>query len=519
MGQWMDGFTGQLDALRNAGLEGGGPDRITVQHNLGKLTARERMDRLFDPGTFQQLGTLVVEQQELGVTDDQIAKKSPGDGVIIGFGKVNGKKVASYAIDFTVMSGAIGDQGSWMIADMVEMAGKMQIPLIAMYDSAGLRGTMHNGRPGYDGIGRIFKYHSLYSGIIPQIGLLLGPCTGLMAFAPVLCHFLIMNEKSSFLWLGGKKETDMAGSAEQHMVKAGQCDIMVQSDEEAIDKAKDLLKFLPQNCWEKVPFIETNDSPDRQDQALLEVMPENPMHTYDIHEIIEKIVDDGVYFELKEEFATHFVIGFCSFGGRIAGLVANNPDELSGIFEPDSSDKYDRFMNFLDAFNIPLITLSDNTAFVPGDVWERRGVIRHGAKLLHTYARFMAPKITMVLRRSYGGGNMVMGAHGMGPDLIYAWPTAEFAPAGAETAAKTIFHKELKKAEEEGNYQELLDSLVSKMVDTNSAMTCAKTWTTHYTVQDVIHPLETRARLCRGLEALEDKLEELPKNKRSIKPA
>ena len=526
MGRWMDGFTKRLDTIRKAGIEGGGIDRVEIQHKRGKLTARERIQRLFDRDSFQPLGTLVVEQQAITVVDagevkrkGRSGKKSPSDGVIIGFGKVNGKKVAAYATDFTVMSGSVGDQGSWMIAEMISMAGKMRIPLIAMYDSAGLRGTFTNGRPGYDGIGRILKYHSLYSGVIPQIGLLLGPCVGLMAYAPVLCHFLIMNEKTAFLWLGGEKESEGGGSAQQHMTESGQCDFVVDSDEAAIDKAKELLRFLPQNCWENPPRLETNDPIDRQEEDLVEVMPNDPKFTYDIHEIISRIVDDGYYLELKKDFATHFVIGFCSFGGKVAGLVANNPDELSGIFEPDCSDKYDRFMNFLDAFNIPLITLSDTTAFVPGDRWERKGVIRHGAKLLHSYARFTAPKITMPLRRFYGGGQVVMGAHGMAPDLIYGWPTAEFAPAGPENIVQTIFHKELKRAKEEGNYQEVHDKLLAQLVQECSVMTRARSWTDVYTVQEVIDPRETRPTLCRALEVLEGKEEKLPDNKRSIKPA
>ena len=526
MGQWMNGFTKRLDTIRKASIEGGGVDRIEIQHKLGKLTVRERIERLFDPGSFQQLGTLVVEQQEIVAVDAAeikrkglSGKESPSDGVMIGFGKVNGKKVAVYATDFTVMSGSIGDQGSWMIADMISMAGKMRIPIIALYDSAGLRGTFTDGRPGYDGIGRIFKYHSLYSGVIPQIGLLLGPCVGLMAYAPVLCHFLIMNEKTAFLWLGGERKSDIAGSAQQHMMDSGQCDFVVDSDEAAIDKAKELLRFLPQNCWKKPARFETSDPIDRQEEELLDVMPNDPKFTYDIHEIIKRIVDDGYYLELKEDYANHFVIGFCSFGGRVAGLVANNPDELSGIFEPDCSDKYDRFMNFLDAFSIPLITLSDTTAFVPGDAWERKGVIRHGAKLLHSYARFTAPKVSIPLRRFYGGGQVVMGAHGMAPDLIYGWPTAEFAPAGPENIVQTIFHKELKRAKEEGNYQEVHDTLLAKLVEEFTVMTRARSWTDLYIVQEVIDPRETRPTICKALEALEDKEEKLPENKRSIKPA
>jgi len=520
MGQWMDGFVNNLADERKACYYNKNIEGSDYQASTNKLTIRKRIELLLDQGSFQQLGTLVKEQQDIGTRKENITNSnSPCDGVVMGFGTVNGRSICVYGTDFNVMSGTIGDQGAWMIADMIATAGKMQIPLISIYDTAGIRGTFEKGRPGYDGIGRILKYHSLYSGVIPQIGMLLGPCTSLMAYAPLLCHFLIMNDKTAYLSLGGEHGEDEAGSAEYHMEKSGQCDFIVESDEDAIEKAKEILKYLPQNCWEKPPRLETKDPAEREEEELLTIMPNDPKFTYDVHEIIEKIVDDGSYLEFKQDYATHFVIGLCSFNGRIAGLVANNPDELSGIFEPDSSDKYDRFMSFLDSFNIPLITLSDTTAFVPGDNWERKGILRHGAKLLHTYARFTAPKVTVVLRRSYGGGNIVMGSHGMTPDLIYGWPTAEFAPAGPASVVKVIFHKELKKAKEDGKYDEVYEKLLAQLIKEFSVMTCAKTWTTHYTVNEVIDPRETRTVICKALKALEYKSEKLPANRRNIKPA
>lgn len=522
MGKWMESYVERLNEARRSGIELANGD---YQKNSNKMTIRKRLEHLLDPGSFQQLGTLVVEQSDIIIKEGFAdrgrtnAKQSPCDGAIIGYGTINGRQVCVYGTDFNVMSGTIGDQGSWMIADLIALAGKMQVPLIAIFDSAGLRGTFDRGRPGYDGMGRILKNHSLYSGVIPQIGLLLGPCTGLMSYAPLLCHFLIMNKKTAFMWLGGEKKTADSGYADFHMEKTGQCDFLVDTDAEAIEKAKEILSYLPNNCWEAPPGLKTDDPIDRQDEELLEIMPDNPRYTYDVHEIIEKIVDDGKFLEIKQEYATHLVIGLCSFGGKIAGLVANNPEEKSGIFEPDSSDKYDRFMTFLDTFNIPLITLSDTTAFVPGDAWERKGILRHGAKLLHTYSRFTAPKVTVVLRRSYGGGNIVMGAHGVTPDLIYAWPTAEFAPAGPESVVQVIFHKELKEAKEKGNYQEVHDKLLAQLTEDFSVLNCAKTWTTHYTVDEVIDPRETRIVICKALKALENKQEELPANRRPIKPA
>ena len=270
------------------------------------------------------------------------------------------------------------------------------------------------------------------------------------------------------------------------MEKSGQCDVIAESDEDAIDLVKQLLEFMPQNCWEKPAIVESNDDPERKEEALLDIMPDDPKFTYDVHEIIELIVDNGEFFELKEDFAPNMVIGFTRFDGMVAGIAASNPDEMSGIMEPDSSDKYDRFLMFLDAFNIPLITMSDTTAFPPGDRWERMGVIRHGAKNLHGYSHLTNPKVTIVLRRSYGGSNIVMGCSKMGPDFIYGWPTTEFAPTGPEMIVQAIFHKELAKAKEEGNYDEVYDFFLSILKEQCSVMTFGKYYTTWYTVNEVI---------------------------------
>jgi len=518
MGQWMEGFVKQLERVRQENLEAGGPERIETQHKMGKLTVRERIDRLLDPGSFRELGSVVRDVHPPTVRG-KITPRSACDGVVIGLGHIAGREVAVYGTDFTVMSGAIGDQGAWKIADLITMAGDMRIPLIAMFDSAGERFSIKDGDVGCDGFAHVLKNHSTHSGFIPQIGLVLGPCTGLVAYAASLCDFLIMNKNTSFLWLGGKKESMDGGTAYRHMVSAGQCDLMAESDEEALEHVKKLLAFVPQNCWEKPPTEKTDDPLDRMEECLLDIMPDDSRFTYDIHEIIERIVDNGEFYEFKEDFASHLVTGFARFGGRPVGIVANNPDELSGLLEPDSSDKYDRFMSFLDAFNIPLVTFSDTTAFVPGDAWERKGVLRHGAKLLHTYSRLTTAKITIQLRRSYGGGNLVMGSKGMGPDFLYGWPTTEFAPTGPETVLQAVFNKELTKAREEGNYDEVHDKLLAILQEQFSVMTCARFWTPIYTVQEVIDPRETRPVIIRTLQALENKHKFLPENKRAIKPA
>ena len=516
MGKWMDGYLDKLAGVRKENLELGGKERLEIQHGLGKLTARERIDRLVDPGTFEELGSLV---RDFRIVSGSEERPNAADGVVMGLAKVKERQVAVYSLDFTVMSGDIGDQGAWKIAELVQMAGQEQIPIIGIFDSAGSRISFKDGFIGLHGMGSLVKNYCLFSGVIPQIALLLGPCTGPLAQVPVLSDFLIMNENTAFLWLGGEIESDDAGSAEFHMEKSGQCDLIAESDEEAIELARQLFEFMPQNCWEKSAVVESIDDPERREEALLDVMPDDTKFTYDMHEVIDLIVDNGEFFEIKEDFAPNMIVGFARFDGIVAGIAASNPDELSGIMEPDSSDKYDRFLMFLDAFNIPLLTMSDTTAFPPGDRWERMGVIRHGAKNLHGYSHLTNPKVTIVLRRSYGGSNIVMGCSKMGPDFIYAWPTTEFAPTGPEMIVQAVFHKELAKAKEEGNYDEVYNFFLSILKEQFSVMTFGKSYTTWYTVHEVIDPRETRSRIVKALHATAHKDEKMPEKRRYIKPA
>jgi acetyl-CoA carboxylase carboxyltransferase component len=517
MGEWMDGYLEKLDNNRRENLEGGGKERIAIQHGLGKLTARERIEHLVDSGSFRELGSRVRDPYPRFV--DVSAKPSPSDGVVMGLARINGREIMIYSLDFTVMSGSIGDQGVWKIAELVKTAGQERVPLIGMIDSAGSRISFKNGFVGLHGMGRLVRNYSLYSGIIPQITLLLGPCTGPLAQIPVMSDFLIMNRQTAFLWLGGAVKSSGAGSAEFHMEKSGQCDLIADSDEEAIDLTRQILQFIPQNCWDKPMPIASTDEPERQEAALLDVMPNDPKHTYDMHEVIELIIDNGEFFELKEDYATNLVIGFARFDGMVTGIAASNPDELSGIMEPNSSDKYDKFLMFLDAFNIPLLTISDTTAYAPGEKWEKMGVIRHGAKNLHGYTHLTNPKITMVLRRSYGGSNISMGCSYMGPDFIFGWPTVEFAPTGPESVVQAVFNKELAKAKEEGNYDEVYNAYLAPLKEQFSVMNMAKLYTTQYTVNEVIDPRETRSYIVRSLRAMTDKREKLPEKKRYIKPA
>ncbi|HHE73993.1 MAG TPA: propionyl-CoA carboxylase [Desulfobacteraceae bacterium] len=516
MGQWMDGFMEKMAGNRDENLAAGGQGRIALQHELGKLTARERIEALVDDGTFTELGSLVRDPRTVAGEHE---KPSPSDGIVMGSAEINGRQVVVYATDFTVMSGSLGEQGVWKIAELVEMAGKQQVPIIGIFDTVGSRISFTNGYPGLFGLSRLIRDYCLYSGVIPQIALVLGPCMGPLAQVPVLCDFLIMNEETGRMWLGGEMESEDAGDADFHMMKSGQVDIIAESDEDALAKTRDLLTFMPQSCWEKPPKIKATDDPERREEALLDVMPDNPKFTYDIHEIIDLIVDDSEFLEIKEDFAPNLCVGFARFDGMPVGIVASNPDELSGIMEPNASDKYDRFMMFLDTFNIPIINMSDTTAYPPGDAWERKGVIRHGAKNLHGYSNMTNPKVTIVLRRSYGGSNITMGCTKMGPDYIYAWPTAEFAPTGPEAIVLAVFHKQLAKAKEEGNYDEVYNFFLSILKEQFSVMTLGKGYTGYYTVQEVIDPRDTRKRIIRALRATENKHEETPAKKRTIKPA
>ncbi len=522
MGKWMDNHLARLEANRQEALAAGGKERIELQHNLGKLTARERIEHLVDPGSFLEMGSAVRDSDSVipALRDpSQKDKPSPSDGVIMGLGEINGRRVMLYSMDFTVMSGSVGDQGIWKIAELIQMAGQEQMPLIGMIDSAGSRFSATGGRVGLYGMGRLVRNYSLYSGIIPQITLVLGPCTGPMAQIPALSDVLIMNRNTGFLWLGGEIESEDAGTADFHMEKSGQCDLIADSDGEAIDMARRVLGFMPQNCWEKPPYVKSEDIPGRREEALLNIMPDNPKFTYDMHDIINLIVDDGDFFELKEDFAPNLIIGFARFDGMAAGIVASNPDELSGIMEPDASDKYDKFMMFLDTFNIPILNISDTTAYPPGDKWERMGVIRHGAKNLHGYTHLTNPKVTVVLRRSYGGSNITMGCAKMGPDFIFGWPTVEFAPTGPESIVQAVFHKELAMAKEEGNYDEVYNGYLTPIKEHFSIMNMAKVFTSYYSVHEIIDPRDTRAHIVRSFRATMQKREQLPERKRYVKPA
>jgi acetyl-CoA carboxylase carboxyltransferase component len=520
--RFIDRLLNRLAEAKAAVAAMGGEAPIAKQHARGKLTARERIDRFFDPGSFVELGALVRSQiQDFGMR----MRDTPADGVITGHGRVNGREVCVYATDFTILAGSAGESHAAKIAAIIELAGKMRVPVVGMLDSAGAR--LHEGSALSRPFNRIFIAQSVYSGVIPQIQILMGPCAAGQGYSPMLSDFLIMTEKTAYMWLGGPRLTQAAtgeniddavvGSAASNM-RAGQCDLIADDDEAALRMAQKLLGFLPSHWEEQPPHAPTDDSPDRRAERLLDVLPESSRMTYDMHEIVDLIVDAGSFLELKREFAPNIITGFARLAGEAVGIIANNPDEMGGVMENDCSDKYMRLMVCCDAFNIPIITLVDTPGFVVGREWEDKGILRHGAKLLYGYASSTVPKISVIIRRSYGGGNVVMGSKTMGADFSFAWPTAEISIMGPESAAAVIWADEFAKAKESAEHAALLEARCDEYRERYiNIFNLAENYRFDF-VDDIIDPRDTRAVLIRALQALRGKRIDLPRRKHGNPP-
>jgi acetyl-CoA carboxylase carboxyltransferase component len=519
---WMEGLLAKLTKTKSAVTEMGGDKEIAKQHARGKLTVRERIEIFFDPGTFVELGALVRSQiQDFGMN----LRDTPADGVVTGHGKVNGREVCVYATDFTILAGSAGESHSAKIASIIELAGRMRVPIVGMLDSAGAR--LHEGSALSRPFNRIFIAQSIYSGVIPQIQVLMGPCAAGQGYSPMLSDFLVMAEKTAYMWLGGPRLTQAAtgeniddavvGSALSNM-RAGQCDLIAPDDEAAIAAARKLLAYLPQHWEELAPVAECDDPANRREEGLLEVLPASSRMTYDMHEIIELIVDRESFLELKPDFAPNIITGLARLAGRVVSIIANNPDEMGGVMENDCSDKYMRLMTFCDSFNIPIITLVDTPGFVVGRDWEDKGILRHGAKLLYAYASATVPKLSVMIRRSYGGGNVVMGSKTMGADFSFAWPTAEISIMGPESAAAVIWANELKDSKESPDRAAILEAKCNeyreKYID---IFKLAENYRFDF-VDDIIDPRDTRAVLIRALEALKNKTVNLPNRKHGNPP-
>jgi len=508
MAERMEQAIKRLREIHKKNLIGGGEKHVERQHGRGKLLARERIDVLLDPGTFHEIGSCV---NTTGMRMDGRKSEAPCDGAVMGTGMMDGRMVAVYASDFTVLGGSIGMQHLQKCAEMINMAAKWGIPMIWLLDSSG-------GRLGYldvmiAGIDWYFCLISRYSGMIPQINVLMGPCIAGQAYAPTLCDFLLMSRETANLWLAGPRQAKAAtseefdrsvGSADYHMKYSGTCDVVGENDEKTIQKARELLSFLPSNFKEKPPYKEPSDDPNRLVDDIISIVPDDTAQKYDMHDVIKRLVDDGNYFEVKDEYAKNLITCFCRFDGEVVGLVANNPKEPGSILEINSCDKYYRFLQVLDAYNIPIVNLVDTPATVPGEEQEAIGLLRHFGKIADAYATATIPKISVILRESYAdAGSIIMGgAKSMGTDFCFAWPIAQF----AVEASEIDYRKAYGKGVEEDAYEGYLNWSREKV----DIFDVAWGYTTEV-VDEIIEPKNTRIKIINALKTTRNKMEKLPK--------
>src|SRR5689334_22652047 len=496
---------------------GGGEEKIAAQHEREKLTARERIALLIDEGTFVELG---IHGRPHFSQRAMEGRDAPADGVITGYGKVDGRMVAIAAYDFTVMAGSMGMTGEIKVARLRELALTKRMPMVWLLDSAGARIQEAVGSL-FAGSGHLFREEVIASGVIPQVAALMGPCAAGTAYIPGLADFVPMVKGRGSMALAGPHLVRAAvgedvtqeelGGSRVHCRKSGVGDLEVADDEECIARIKQYLSFMPSSCDEVPPLREPSDPVDRMDEELLDVIPESNRKPYDMYEVISRIVDDGEYFDLKPQWAKTIITCFARFGGRPVGIVANQPKQLGGILDNDSADKAARFVNLCNAYGIPLVFLQDVPGFMVGTKVEEAGIIRHGAKMLYAVANATVPKITVVLRKAYGAGYYVMNGKAYEPDLIVARPTAGMSVMGAEGAVEIVFRKQVEAAEDPAaKKQELIDDF-RKIIDVYIAAG-------NDMIDDVIDPRETRPTICRALEMAENKHVERPWKRSGVVP-
>lgn len=501
----------RLQDLREEAMQGGGSKRIEAQHAKGKLTARERLDVLFDPGSFEELGQMVTHRSTLFGLDQQ---RFLGDGVVTGYGTVNGRTVYAYAQDFTVLGGSLAEAHAEKICRILDLAVQNGCPVIGLNDSGGAR--IQEGVVSLGGYADIFYRNTRASGVIPQLSLIMGPCAGGAVYSPALTDFIGMVEGSSYMFVTGPNvvktvtheevSSEDLGGASAHAVKSGVTHFTYAHERAAIEGHKHLLSYLPQNCEDGVPKLVYVPSDETRPQ-LDTVIPESPQQPYDIREVITELIDPESFLEVHKEFAENIVVGFARLGGRSIGIVANQPAYLAGVLDIHASTKGGRFVRFCDAFNIPLLVLEDVPGFLPGTDQEWNGIITNGAKLLYAFADATVPRITVITRKAYGGAYDVMNSKHIGADMNYAWPSAEIAVMGAKGAAEIIFKKDISEAadpaamwaEKEAEYAEAF---------AHPYRAAARGY-----VDEVIVPSETRGKLIKAFAMLENKVVSAPKRK------
>ncbi|MBI4928280.1 MAG: acyl-CoA carboxylase subunit beta [Anaerolineae bacterium] len=497
--------------------EGGGKDRIDTQHAKGKLTARERINQLLDEGTFQEIDAYMTHRH----TDFGMHKSKPlGDGLVAGFGKVNGRRVCVYAQDFTILGGSFGEVAGQKVAKAMDLAMQAGVPVIGLNDSGGAR--IQEGVFSLAAYGELFYRNTLASGVIPQISVMLGPCAGGAVYSPALTDFVVMTKSISNMFITGPEviktvtqevvDVETLGGAMTHSTVSGVAHFATESEEESFDTVRRLLSYLPSNNTEPAPAAEVTDDPWRMDPELNTLVPADPSTPYDMRVVIEKVFDLGSFMEVHANFAQNAIVGLARLHGQPVGVVGQQPLYMSGVIDIDASDKIARFVRFCDAFNIPLITFSDSPGFMPGVAQEHSGIIRHGAKIVYAYSEATVPKLTVVTRKGYGGAYIVMSSKHIHADLVYAWPTAEIAVMGADGAVNILFRKEISSnADPAAERARLVAEFRDKF--SNPYRAAASGF-----VDDVLLPEETRPRLIAALELLRDKQNSLPAKKHGCMP-
>jgi acetyl-CoA carboxylase carboxyltransferase component len=502
----------QLREMRARARLGGGEERIARQHERGKLTARERVERLLDPGTFREID-MFVTHRTVGFGIEEL--KILGDSVVTGWGKVNGRTVYVFSQDFTVFGGSLGEVHAEKICKIMDLAMKNGAPVIGINDSGGAR--IQEGVVSLAAYAYVFQRNVMASGVVPQISAVMGPCAGGAVYSPAMTDFILMVKETSFMHITGPEviravtreevTSEELGGAVTHNTRSGVAHFAAEDEDEAFETLRNLLSYLPQNNAEDPPFVPTDDPPDRADEALNTIVPENPNKPYDIKKVIAMVVDDGEFLEVHQGYAQNIVVGFARLGGLSVGIVAQQPQVLAGVLDIDASRKGARFVRFCDAFNIPIITLVDVPGFLPGVSQEHGGIIVHGAKLLYAYCEATVPKITIITRKAYGGAYDVMSSKHIRGDISYAWPSAEIAVMGPDGAVNIIFRKEIAAAADpEARREALVEEY--RRTFANPYVAAARGY-----IDDVIEPAQTRPRLIEALQMLQNKRDANPPKK------
>ncbi len=491
---------------------GGGEERLRKQRDAGKLTARQRIELLFDPGTFEEIDKFVTHRcRDFGMGDQVV----PGDGVVAGHGRVDGRVVYAFAQDFTVFGGSLSETNAAKIVKIMDMALKMGAPVVGLNDSGGAR--IQEGVLSLAGYADIFLRNTLASGVVPQISAIMGPCAGGAVYSPAITDFTVMVKDTSYMFVTGpdvirtvtheQVTKDELGGAMTHNEKSGVAHFAVENDQECVLLIRELLSFMPGNNVDDPPRVEMTDPADREDEALDSLVPLAPNQPYDMVDVIQAIVDERYFLEVHQHYAKNILVGFARLGGRSVGIVANQPAHLAGTLDIDASVKAARFVRFCDAFNIPLVTFEDVPGFLPGTVQEYGGIIRHGAKLLFAFAEATVPKVTVITRKAYGGAYCVMSSKHIRTDVNYAWPTAEIAVMGAEGAVNILYRRELEAA------RDVAAARAAKIAEYREKFANPYVAAQHGFVDEVIAPRQTRAKLIAALARLETKRDKNPPKK------